>query len=332
MSRTQADMLFSHSHRSPFFGLGRCGAGSFGGCAGPSATPSFVAPLAANVAARVLPHSLVSSPVVLVDAVCQFPTVPRPPLGRPEFTAFSSRCMHLLQVAGPANRGHASSIQARMSAGNPSVLGSPPLTALRSRSTHLLQVAGPANRGHASSIQARMSAGSPSVLGSPPLTALSSRSTHLLQVAGPANRGHASSIQVRMSAGNPSVFGSPAFTALRSRSTHLRQVAGPANRGHASSIQALILAVSASTLSSPDCSLLALWGWLTPPMLLLPARYASDRMSLAPASPPVDAFAAVAVGLAGADVSGVVRHPLSTRIPTTRMCLCIIGSSTGKRD
>ena len=62
--------------------------------------------------------------------------------------------MHLLQLAGPTNRGHASSIQARMSAGSPSVLGSPAFTALGSRSTHLLQLAGPTNRGHASLIQA----------------------------------------------------------------------------------------------------------------------------------------------------------------------------------
>ena len=318
-------MLCPHNHRSPFFGFGRCGAGSFGGCVELSATRSFVAPLSARVAAGVSPHSIVSSPAVFAGTVCVPPALLRPPLATLAFTAFSSRRMHLLQLAGPTYRGHASSIQARMSAGSPSVLGSPAFTALRSRSTHLLQLAGPTYRGHASSIQARMSAGSPSVLGSPAFTALRSRSAHLLQLAGPTYRGHASSIQARMSAGSPSVLGSPAFTALRSRSTHLLQLAGPTYRGHASLIQALILAVSASRVSFLEYSLLALWGWIPSPTLLLPAGCASEGTSRALASPPVIVSAAVADGLAGAGISAVVRHPLSTKLPAISMCLCIVG-------
>ena len=276
-------MLCPHNHRSPFFGFGRCGAGSFGGCVELSATRSFVAPLSAHVAAGVSPRSIVSSPAVFAGVVCVPPALLRPPLGTPALTAFSSRRMHLLQLAGPTNRGHASSIHARMSAGTPSVLGSPAFTALRSRSTHLLQLAGPTNRGHASSIQARMSAGSPSVLGS------------------------------------------PAFTVLRSRSTHLLQLAGPTNRGHASLIQALILAVSASTVSFLEYSLLALWGWVSSPTLPLPAGCASEGASRALASPPVIVSAAVADGIAGAGISVVVRHPLSTKLPAISICLCIVG-------
>ena len=276
-------MLCPHNHRSPFFGFGRCGAGSFGGCVELSATRSFVAPLSARVAAGVSPHSIVSSPAVFAGTVCVPPALLRPPLATLAFTAFSSRRMHLLQLAGPTYRGHASSIQARMSAGSPSVLGSPAFTALRSRSAHLLQLAGPTYRGHASSIQARMSAGSPSVLGS------------------------------------------PAFTALRSRSTHLLQLAGPTYRGHASLIQALILAVSASRVSFLEYSLLALWGWIPSPTLLLPAGCASEGTSRALASPPVIVSAAVADGLAGAGISAVVRHPLSTKLPAISMCLCIVG-------
>ena len=155
-----------------------------------------------------------------------------------------------------------------------------------------------------SSIHARVSAASPSVLGIPALTAFTCRCTQLLHSAGPSPRGHASSIQVRVSAAIPSVLGSPALTAFLCRCTQLLHKAGPRLRGHASSIQASVFVVSASTL----CAIVS--------SVLVP----STRV----ASSPVICRPAASVGVLGAHVSGVARHPLSATALASSMCLRIV--------